>query len=235
MEKMKSLKKVESLDRMEGMENMDSSEEARTKKRRRGTVAFVFLLIAIIIFSLPGCAAIQSMVQNIQGKLIGDDFKILSYDDYGNNTLTAQGRNISIGLFENYANDAEAEFQSEVLEITVEGKQLLHVGSTLIFAEEGIDMVNDFDLEYLKNATTQGQGIFVPLDRTINKYTNFIGKKKTIIIKSQMGILIGVYQGDRVLVEIPTDLPKMTRLIVDGKSLYIHRADYDIFDSGMFK
>jgi hypothetical protein len=27
----------------------------------------------------------------------------------------------------------------------------------------------------------------------------------------------------------------MTRLVVDGKSLYIHRADYDIFDSGMFR
>jgi hypothetical protein len=62
-----------------------------------------------------------------------------------------------------------------------------------------------------------------------------MGKKKTIVVKSQMGILIGVYQGDRVFVEIPTDLPKMTRLVVDGKSLYIHRADYDIFDSGMFR
>jgi hypothetical protein len=75
----------------------------------------------------------------------------------------------------------------------------------------------------------------VPLDRTVNKYTNLIGKKKTIIVKSQMGILIGVYQGDKVLVEIPSDLPKMTRLIIDGKSLYIHRADYEIFDTGMFQ
>lgn len=189
----------------------------------------------LTVFTLTACAAFQSVVEKIQGQLLGDNFKILTYDDYGNNTLTAQGRNINIGLFENYANKTGEGFESEVLEITVEGKQLLHVGSTIIFAEKGIDMIEDFDLSYLQEATTEGKATFVPLDRTVNKYTNLIGKKKTIIVKSQMGILIGVYQGDKVLVEIPSDLPKMTRLIVDGKSLYIHRADYEIFDTGMFQ
>lgn len=204
------------------------------KKVKKRVVVMIVLLILSLMFT--GCAAVQSVMEDIQGKLIGDNFKILSYDDYGNNTLTAQGRNINIALFKNYANEKQGEgFASEVLEITVEGKQLLHVGSTLIFAEKGIDMIQDFDIEFLKAATTSGQGIFVPLDRSINKYTNLMGKKKTIVVKSQMGILIGVYQGDKVLVEVPADLPKMTRLIVDGKSLYIHRADYDIFDSGMFR
>jgi hypothetical protein len=195
----------------------------------------LFVLGILSICLLPACAAFQSVIENIQGKLLGDNFKILTYDDYGNNTLTAQGRNISIGLFKNYANDTGKGFESEVLEITVEGKQLLHVGSTIIFAEQGIDMLQDFDLAFLEKATTEGKATFVPLDRTVNKYTNLIGKKKTIIVKSQMGILIGVYQGDKVLVEVPSDLPKMTRLIIDGKSLYIHRADYEIFDTGMFK
>ncbi|UWG98283.1 DUF5052 family protein [Dehalobacter sp. DCM] len=197
----------------------------------------VFILVALIAVCLmfPACASVQSAMENLQGSLVGDNFKILTYDDYGNNTLTAQGRNINIGLFKNYANETGEGYASEVLEITVEGKQLLHVGSTIIFAEKGINMIKDFDLQYLKNATTQGKATFVALDRSVNNYTNLIGKKKTIIVKSQMGILIGVYQGDRVLVEIPTDLPKMTRLIIDGKSLYIHRADYEIFDTGMFK
>lgn len=203
------------------------------KKRTGKRIVFIVLLLVSLTFT--GCAAVQSVMEDIQGKLLGDNFKILSYDDYGNNTLTAQGRNINIGLFKNYANDTGEGFASEVLEITVEGKQLLHVGSTMVFAEKGIDMIKDYDIEYLKDASTKGISTFVPLDRTINNYTNLIGKKKTIVVKSQMGILIGVYQGDRVLVEVPADLPKMTRLVVDGKSLYIHRADYDIFDSGMFK
>lgn len=194
-------------------------------------------LLIITAISLSGCAFIDGFTNNIQGKLIGDDYKLLSYDDYGNNTLTAQGRNVNIGLFENFANsDAESNgFKSEVLDITVEGKQLLHVGSTMIFAEKGVDMIEDFDVEYLKNAATTGQGTLVPADRTINKYANLVGKNKTIIVRSQMGIIIGVYEGNKVMVEIPSDLPKMTRLIVDGKSLYIHRADYDIFDTSLFR
>jgi len=202
----------------------------------RKTVSRLALLILLAAtLPLAACASVQSVLERIQGNLLGDNFKILTYDDYGNNTLTAQGRNISIGLYENVANDTGEGFASEVLEITVEGKQLLHVGSTIVFAEQGIDMIEDFDLSFLQEAATAGRATFVPLDRTVNKFTNLIGKKKTIIIKSQMGILIGVYQGDRVLVEVPSDLPKMTRLVVDGKSLYIHRADYEIFDSGMFR
>jgi hypothetical protein len=194
-------------------------------------------IMAIIFITLSGCAAIESFVEKVEGSLVGDDFKILSYDDYGNNVITAQGRNISIGVYENAANtDAENNgFKSEVFEITVEGKQLLHVGSTMVFAEKGIDMIEDFDVEYLKDASTKGKGTLVPIDRTVNHFANLVGKKKTIVVRSQMGIVIGVYQGDSVLVEVPDDLPKMTRLVVDGKSLYIHRADYDIFDTGLFK
>ncbi|MFZ5354404.1 MAG: DUF5052 family protein [Bacillota bacterium] len=206
----------------------------RMNRRYMYIITAALLLTAV---TASGCAAFESFVEKVQGSLLGDDFKILSYDDYGNNVITAQGRNINIGIYKNAANDnpENSGFESEVLEITIEGKQLLHVGSTMVFAEEGIDMIEDFDVEYLKDASTSGQGTLVPIDRTINHFMNLIGKKKTIVIRSQLGIVIGVYQGDKVLVEVPDDLPKMTRLVVDGKSLYIHRADYDIFDTGLFK
>ncbi|MGE5626556.1 MAG: DUF5052 family protein [Solirubrobacterales bacterium] len=197
----------------------------------------LILLSIMLVLGLSGCAKLSGYVEKIQGKLIGDDFKILSYDDYGNNTLTAQGRNINIGLFKNFANSSKDStgFKSEVLEITVEGKQLLHVGSTMVFAEKGVDMIKDYDITWMQNAVTKGQGTFVPLDRTINSVANLIGKKKTIIVRSQMGIIIGVYQGNEVMVEVPSDLPKTTRIIIDGKSLYIYAADYDIFDTGALR
>ena len=50
-----------------------------------------------------------------------------------------------------------------------------------------------------------------------------------------MGIPIAVYQGKNVYVTVPDDLPKMTRLNIDGKSLYIHRANYLILDTEMMK
>jgi hypothetical protein len=195
------------------------------------------LLILSMVLGLSGCSWVQMKLKGAEESIIGIDFKILEYDAYGNNTLTAQGKHVSMGLFENFANGSKDStgFRSEVLDITVEGKQLLHVGSTLVLAERGINKVQDYDIDYLKNAQIKGTATFVPLDRTINNVMNLVGKSKTIIVKSQMGILIGVYQGDDVMVEVPENLPKTTRLIVDGKSLYIYKADYDIFDTKMFK
>ena len=66
--------------------------------------------------------------------------------------------------------------------------------------------------------------------RIINKYKNYFGKSRVVVIKSQLGVPICAYSGEDVYWEIPVDLPKMTKLMVDGKSLYIHRANFQIID-----
>jgi hypothetical protein len=38
-----------------------------------------------------------------------------------------------------------------------------------------------------------------------------------------------------VYVSVPDDLPKTTHLSIDGKSLYIHRANYTILDADMLE
>lgn len=193
----------------------------------------VLALLAAVVITTSACNVISNITNKIEGALLGDDYKILSYDDYGNNTLTIQGNRVNIGIFENEANSGADGNKSEVLEITVDGHQLLHVGSTAVFAERGVKTVQDFDFEYLKNMTSKGLSTVVPLDRSVNSLKNFLGDEKVIIIKSQLGVVVGVYQGKNVTVEIPTDLPKMTRVIIDGKSLYIYRADYEIMDTAL--
>lgn len=200
-------------------------------KKMKLTIAIVTLISVAALAT--GCNVISNITNRIEGALLGDDYKILSYDDYGNNTLTIQGNRVNIGIFENEANSGADGNKSEVLEITVDGHQLLHVGSTAVFAERGINTVADFDFEYLKNMSSKGISTVVPLDRSVNQIKNFLGNDKVIIIKSQLGVVVGVYEGKAVTVEIPTDLPKMTRLIVDGKSLYIYRADYEIMDTAL--
>lgn len=51
-----------------------------------------------------------------------------------------------------------------------------------------------------------------------------------VVIKSQLGQPVTAYSGDDVYLEIPEDLPKMTKLMIDGKALYIHRANFKIID-----
>lgn len=195
----------------------------------------ILAVVLVMAVSISACNVVSNITNRIEGALLGDDYKILSYDDYGNNTLTIQGNRVNIGIFENEANSGSDGNKSEVLEITVDGHQLLHVGSTAIFAERGINTLADFDFEYLKEMSAKGLSTVVPLDRSVNQIKNFLGDEKVIIVKSQLGVVVGVYQGKNVTVEIPTDLPKMTRLIVDGKSLYLYRADYEIMDTELLK
>lgn len=51
-----------------------------------------------------------------------------------------------------------------------------------------------------------------------------------MVIKSQMGTPIEVFNGDSIKWGIDDNLPKTTRLMVDGKTLYIHRANFQILD-----
>lgn len=201
------------------------------KNKRMGIIA----LIIVFSIGLSGCAAILDKIAVIRGDLIGGNYEISVYDHYANKTLTLEGSKITVGLLENDANnDVESTgFESSVLEITVNGDQMIQVGNTVIFAQEGLDMVEDYDVP-TEIAVNNGGG-FVPFDRFVNDLKNKIGKEKTVIVSSQMGIPIGVYQGEDVYVTVPDNLPKMTRLNIDGKSLYIHRANYVILDTEMIK
>mgnify|MGYP003410943356 CR=1 FL=1 len=67
----------------------------------------------------------------------------------------------------------------------------------------------------------------------INKYKNKFGKSRVVVIKSQLGQPITAYSGDKVYWTVPKKLPKMTKLMIDGKALYIHRANYQIIDTSL--
>lgn len=204
------------------------------KLNKKSKIVLIFM-IGLLIFSLTGCAAIRDKLKTFKGELVGIHFNISAYDHYANKTLEMEGSKVTVGVLENEANidPSSTGYQSGVLEITVNGKQMFQVGNTVIFAEDGLDMVEDFEVP--EDITVGRGGGFVPIDRFINNIKNKIGKEKTIIISSQMGIPIAVYQGKNVYVTVPDDLPKMTRLNIDGKSLYIHRANYLILDTEMMK
>lgn len=192
----------------------------------------ITLVALLLLGSVGGCAKIRNAFQKWKGSLIGLEFDIFTYDDYGNMTLTIHGKNVDVEVKQEEGSADEAAYTSDVLDITIDGNQMLQIGNTMIFAEAGLDQVTDFERQDEINA---GDGMinFIPFDRVLNDFKNDIGKAKTILISSQQGIPIAVYQGDSVYVEIPNDLPKMTRLNIDGKSLYIHRANYVILDSEM--
>ena len=114
-----------------------------------------------------------------------------------------------------------------MLKITADGKDIEQVGNTMIFAETGLEEVEGYTLP--RDIQTSG-GTINLVDSAINDIKSKIGKSRVVVVSSQLGVPIAVYQGNSVGYEIPEDLPKFTKLTIDGKALYIHRANYLIID-----
>lgn len=203
-------------------------------KRFKTTTKVMVLLI--LILALTGCAALDDWYKTTKGALVGNSYTVYQYDNRGNQTLTFKGSSIEISPYQpKYDSDGNKELTS-VLDITVDGHQVLAVGNTLIFEERGIDKLAGFEhiSEFANTWSAEGFH-FIPFDQLINSVRNLAGKPRLILVYSQLGEPLAIYQGDSVYATVPKDLPKMTRLNIDGKSLYLHRVNYTIIDTALIK
>lgn len=198
------------------------------------TILFVIIVVVGIVLNFTGCAELDAFFNRTKENLVGRSFTITQYDHYGNATMILKGDSVAVGLLQNNSNfDSEATgFESEVLEFTIDQNQVFTIGDTCIIAEDGIDIITDYDMDTTID-NSDGKISFMIGDRLVNDLKNSFGKEMIVVVKSQLGIPIGVYQGDDVYVSVPDDLPKTTLITIDGKSLYIHRANYTILDAEM--
>ena len=204
------------------------------KKNKRIAKA---VLSVILIVMLTGCSKIGSIINEIHGSLIGNNYTVYTYDNYGNQTLKTSGKKISItgNKIETVSYDSEGRAVtgydlSSVITITIDGKEIESCGDTCVFVQNGLKPEVDFSLDEVNSDGGNGITDNAALARVLNRYKNDFGKSRVVVIKSQLGQPIAAFSGDNVYWEIPDDLPKMTKLMVDGKALYIHRANYQIID-----
>ena len=182
----------------------------------------------ILCVALTGCAALGSFISKLRGELFGNDYNISQYDDFGNLVFTIHGDRVAM--------DCELDENGEIssyIDITIDGKSWKHVGSTLVFAQNGVDMITDFQLPVDMEANSSSTGL-MGVDRRINSYANLVGKKLVVLVSSQNGTPIGLFQGDNCYTEIPGDLPKTTLIYIDNKLVYVHRANVDILPASLF-
>ena len=207
---------------------------------KKGKVLILTLLSALLI-TLSGCAQFQSTLNELQGNLVGVSFTMETYDNYGQLTLTAKGDKIKLTgnkIEEMIATDdgwVRHYEMSSVMTVTIDGKEMETCGDTVIFAEKGLEKAMDFTTSEFINSHAELGDITdnTVLAYWINGYKNKFGKSRVVVIKSQMGQPLCVYQGNKVYWEIPEDLPKTTKLMIDGKALYIHLANFQIIDKGL--
>lgn len=203
---------------------------------------FCMVLIVAMMLSMSGCALFQSKVNDLRGDLAGVSYRAEFYDNNGNLNMVASGKRISLegNRVKEIGYDSEGYTVtnytlSSVVTITIDGKQMVTCGDTVIFAEEGMEKEVDFSLEDIGeiNSTSDGVSDYTSIARFVNNYKNAFGKPVVVVIQSQLGVPICAYSGTDVYWEVCEDLPKTTKLMIDGKALYIHRANFKLLDKNL--
>lgn len=208
-------------------------------KKRTKAVKFVTLglIISLVAGTLTGCELVNSKVQSMKGSIAGNEYIASFYTNNGEKFMTMHGERIDLNANTvreyNYAEGGYNKVQSSVVTITIDGKEVENCGSTVVFAEEGLEPDVYFEQQDIDSKSTGDAGELPIVANTINRYKNMLGKARTVVIQSQLGDPICAYSGDSVYYEVCEDLPKTTKLSVDGKALYIHRANFQIIDNSL--
>ena len=200
--------------------------------KKRFTISAIALCMAI---SLCGCGAavMERIIGELKGELVGNDYQVFEYDNFGNQVLQVSGNKIAMSAEVDSAGEPTSYI--DIIDITVDGYDWMHVGSTLVFAQNGVDMITDFQIPETIETDRDGSLGLIAADRFVNSYKNLFGKSQVVLVSSQTGTPIGLFQGDNCNVSIPSNLPKTTLVSIDGKLVYVHRANVDIMPTAMFR
>lgn len=209
-------------------------------KRIKALLATIICIC--IITGLTGCAANDDYMNDVKGNLSGNSYTIYTYDNYGQKVMTTTGDKINIAGnktkskgYDSEGNETTSYDVSSVITILIDGKEIESCGDTCIFEQKGLKPEVDFSQEDITSHSTGKISENTYIAGIVNYYKNYFGKSRVVVIKSQLGQPIAAYSGDEVFWKIPDDLPKMTKLMIDGKALYIHRANFQIIDKELLR
>lgn len=210
------------------------------KKNFSRTILTVILTVVMASSCLSGCALLDNEVNELNGSITGNTYTASFYSNEGDKFMEMSGQKINLDsniVKEHTFSDGSwgyTETLSSVVTVTIDGKEVESCGSTMIFAEAGLNPEVDFKSQEVINSTTDGSlGDNVIIASVVNRYKNYFGKSRVVVIQSQLGDPICAYSGDEVYWEVCQDLPKTTKLMIDGKALYIHRANFQIIDKDL--
>ena len=196
----------------------------------------ICIFLALFVMSvLAGCATFSNEVNSLNGSITGNTYECQFYSNDGNKFMTLTGQKIDINanpIREKVYGDRGWEYTktlSSVVTITVDGHQMSNCGSTVLFVEDGLMPDVDFQIENI-DSETSGLGDNTIIANVVNKYKNAFGKPVVAVIQSQLGDPICAFSGSNVYWEVCEDLPKTTKLMIDGHALYIHRANFQLID-----
>lgn len=210
---------------------------------RKFKILALSCITVLIISSFTGCGLFKSEVNELNGSITGNTYNASFYTNNGKKFMDMSGEKINLSSnivreksYSERSGWGYTNTLSSVVTIIIDGKEVENCGSTVIFAEDGLNPDVDFEAPDAINSTTDGSlGDNTIIASVVNKYKNYFGKARVVVIQSQLGDPICAYSGDEVYYTVCEDLPKTTKLMIDGKALYIHRANFQIIDKDLLK
>lgn len=207
--------------------------------KKKILITVLTMLFAII--SCTGCALWDNEVNELNGSITGNTYNAGFYTNQGENFMNVSGQKIDLQsnvikekTYNNENGWGYNQTLSSVVTVIIDGKTIESCGSTMIFAENGLNPEVDFKSPEVIKSTSDGSfGDNVFIASIVNKYKNYFGKSRVVVIQLQLGDPICAYSGNEVYWEVCQDLPKTTKLMIDGKALYIHRANFQIIDKDL--
>ncbi len=198
------------------------------------------ILASACLLALCGCNSIRQQVNDWNGHISGNTYTIDTFDNYGTKVLTTHGERIDVSgnivqeetFSDETGSSGYVNTLSSVITLDIDGSQMLTCGDTCIFYEKGLDPDFDFSLDSIDSHSDSIADAPI-ITGVVNQIKNKFGKPVVVIVKSQTGVPIYAFSGRKVTWSIPADLPKFTKLLVDGKALYLHRANFQIIDKDL--
>lgn len=188
----------------------------------------IILTVIVFMIAASGCTKERSALKDTQADLLGLSRSISVYDFSGARTEYYEGDNVRLD---------KSDIANAIL-ITMDGRSMTMVGNTALILEKGIENKLD-DPEFMTEfqgiqaelSKPQGGGSgFTFLDKRWNKLISGVsGLNRILIVKSESGAIIGVFQGKNVLLET-SDLEKTTKILIDGKRMHLHRTNFTIIE-----
>lgn len=197
-------------------------------------VKLLALSLVSLVF-LAGCQSVTDFFKTTQEQYLGLSGTVRTFDENSQVIDKLSGKSISIQSDDRFDMTDELgniSKESSVLDVTIGGSQVLHVGSTLIFSEDGL---TDYMDKYGASVELESENRSLPfVNRFFQQIKNdWTGEKKLILIRSQNGTPLATYFGNKVSTSAPDGIPNTTYLLIDGKRLIIYRADFTIYDTAL--
>jgi len=199
-------------------------------------VHIILALTLSLALCLSGCNLFASDITQLKSATQGLDMIVSSYDQDGNKIDQIRGVSVDISPDSQFAiTDSEGKTveKSAVLNLTVGGHKMVHVGSTLLAYDSTLeDLIDVFaqtvDIENLDRSTPF-------INRLVHSLENLTtGKSMLILVRSQSGAPIATFAGNSVSY-FSTGIDKSTSLLIDGKPLFIYRSDYTIYELALLR